>query len=263
MGIAISVRNASFSYVKGTSVWENISLDVYEGDCLCLLGSNGSGKTTLFNCMCGNLALTSGEIIVNGKNIRDYRAQELALALGAVFQEHSAPFPYSSLEVVRMGRAPHLGFLEMPSPRDTEIAYQAMSELGIEYLANESYTKISGGERQLVLIARALCQGAKTILFDEPTSHLDLKNQASVLSAIKALSLKGMTILFVSHSPEQAFKVGTKAVVLGGGGILAQGRVDEAITEASLSAAYGIEMKMYEGGKDGEMRRFFDTNAII
>ena len=173
MGIKLSIRNASFSYYNREMVWENINIDVRESECLCILGPNGCGKTTLFNCINGNYPLASGSVYINEKSIKEYSVIQLARTIGIVFQEHSAPFPYSSLEVVRMGRTPHLGLFGKPSTADTERAYSIMEELGIAHLSDKRYTHISGGERQLVLIARTLCQDPEIVLFDEPTSHLD------------------------------------------------------------------------------------------
>ena len=260
MAVKLSVTDAGFSYDSGAPVWEHLSLQVEEGECLCLLGPNGCGKTTLFRCLSGSLPLERGEVLVNGKNLRDYHVTELAKVLGIVFQEHSAPFPYSSLEVVRMGRAPHLGFLGKPAKQDTELAYSIMEELGIAHLAGKSYTQISGGERQLVLIARTLCQEPEIILFDEPTSHLDFKNQALVLQIIKRLSQKGMTILLTSHYPNHVWKIGTTAALLGIGGMVAQGPVDAVMTEQNLSEAYGVPVTIYDAESGGRKTRFCDPN---
>jgi iron complex transport system ATP-binding protein len=130
-----------------------------------------------------------------------------------------------------MGRTPYLGVFETPSRRDTELAYSIMEDLGIAHLAEKSYTHISGGERQLVLIARTLCQEPEIILFDEPTSHLDFKNQAIVLRTIKQLSEKGMTIVMTSHFPNHVWKIGTHVAMLGFKGMVVQGLVNEVMTE--------------------------------
>ncbi len=260
MSIKLSVKNACFAYDDGKPVWENINIDVEEGECLCLLGPNGCGKTTLFNCINGSYSLKSGSIYVNGKNIKDYSVTELAQTMGVVFQEHSAPFPYTSLEVVRMGRTPHLGMFDTPSQKDTELAYSIMEELGIAHLAGKSYTHISGGERQLVLIARTLCQQPEIILFDEPTSHLDFKNQAMVLRTIKKLSQKGMTIVMTSHFPNHAWKIGTSVAMLSYQGMVAHGPVEEVMTEENLSKTYGLEVKIYEAKSGTKRIRFCEPN---
>ena len=147
MTVKLSIRDASFGYGSSETVWENINIDVKDGECLCLLGPNGCGKTTLFNCINGNYQLKTGQILLNGKDVREFGVSELARTLGIVFQEHSAPFPYTALEVVRMGRTPHLGMFSTPDKKDTEHAYSIMEELGIAHLAGKRYTQISGGER--------------------------------------------------------------------------------------------------------------------
>jgi len=253
--IIIRVEKASFSYGK-KPVWEDLNLDVRRGECLSLLGPNGCGKTTLLNCISGSNYLTSGSIKIMDKEVSEYEVGERAKKLGYVFQEHSAPFPYSSIEVVRMGRTPHLGFFESPDEKDTELAYSIMEELGIAHLAGESYTQISGGERQLVLIARTLCQQPDILLFDEPTSHLDFKNQALVLRNIRKLSERGMTIIMTSHFPNHVWHVGDRVAMMGYDGIIADGPVDEVMTEENLSKTYGVPVRIFEG-KSGEKRTKF------
>jgi iron complex transport system ATP-binding protein len=260
MSIKISIRDACFGYNDHELVWHDINIDVKEGECLCLLGPNGCGKTTLFNCISGLYSLKSGSIYIKQKNIEAFSITELAKTMGIVFQEHRAPFPYSSLEVVRMGRTPYLGLFGKPSKKDTELAYSIMEEMGIAHLAGKSYTHISGGERQLVLIARTLCQGPEIILFDEPTSHLDFKNQAMVLRTIKRLSEKGMTIVLTSHFPNHVWKIGTSVAMLSNHGIVAQGPVDEVMTEKNLNQTYGVDIKIYDAQSGVNRIRFCDPN---
>lgn len=262
MAVKLSIRNASFGYNDNEPVWEDINIDVEEGDCLCLLGPNGCGKTTLLNCINGNYMLNAGSIYINRNNIKNMSVIQLAKTIGIVFQEHSAPFPYTSLEVVRMGRTPHLGLFESPSKQDTELAYSIMEELNIVHLANKSYTHISGGERQLVLIARTLCQQPEILLFDEPTSHLDFKNQAMVLRTIRTLSSKGMTIVMTSHFPNHVWDIGTRVAMLGNGGIVVQGLVDEVMTEENLTKTYGVKTKIYSANSDRERIRFCAPDLI-
>ena len=257
--IMVSVENATFSYGRKT-VWENLNLQVRRGECLSLLGPNGCGKTTLLNCISGSNPLTSGSIKIMGKGVDEYDVGERAKRMGYVFQEHSAPFPYTSIEVVRMGRTPHLGLFGSPKQEDTELAYEIMKQLGIERLAGVSYTQISGGERQLVLIARTLCQQPDIILLDEPTSHLDFKNQALVLRNIKRLSESGMTIIMTSHFPNHVWHVGNRVAMLGYDGIVADGSVEDVMTEENLSKTYGIPVKIYEGKSQDKTFRFCDPD---
>lgn len=260
ISVKLSIKNASFGYNGREPVWENINLEVREGECLCLLGPNGCGKTTLFNCIAGTYALNSGSIRINRKNVQDFSIHELARTMGIVFQDHVAPFPYSSLEVVRMGRTPHLGMFESPSKQDTQMAYRVMNELGIAHLAEKSYTHISGGERQLVLIARTLCQEPEIILFDEPTSHLDFKNQAMILQTIKRLSGQGMTIVLTSHFPNHVWKIGTAVAMLGNRHLVAQGPVEKVMTEENLSETYGVAVKIYKAVSGGGSMRYCEPD---
>ena len=256
MAPKIEVVNGSFSYNHKENIWENVNLQVNEGECVCLLGANGCGKTTLLHTMCGAHPITGGQVLVNGKNIQDYAITELAQTVGIVYQDHTVSFPYTSLEVVRMGRAPYLGMFQTPGREDTLLAYEIMKELGIADIADKSYSKISGGQRQLVLIARTLCQQPDVILFDEPTSHLDFKNQAIVMKSLQKLSDKGMTIVMTSHFPSHAWQVGTKVVLMGKKGIVAQGAPEEIMTEEHLSNIYDVKVRIVNKQTEGS-KAFF------
>ena len=210
----IEVVNGSFSYTKKNLIWENVNLQVNEGDCGCLLGANGCGKTTLLHTMCGAHPITGGQVLVNGKNIQDYAITELAQTVGIVYQDHTVSFPYTSLEVVRMGRAPYLSMFQTPSREDTLLAYEIMKELGIADIADKSYSKISGGQRQLVLIARTLCQQPDVILFDEPTSALDPEMVGEVLELMKEVAAEGMTMVIVTHEMGFAKEVADRIIFM-------------------------------------------------
>lgn len=257
MAVKLSIRSASFHYGPKV-VWQDINLDVEQGETLCLLGPNGCGKTTLLNCMHGSLPLSSGRITIDGQEVSTMTVTDIAKKMGYVFQEHSAPFPYSSLEVVRMGRAPHLGLFQSPSRQDTELARSIMQEMGIGHLAPQRYTNISGGERQLVLIARTLCQEPEIILFDEPTSHLDFKNQALVLQTVHRLAAKGLTIIMTSHFPNYAWLLNSRVAMMGSDGFVALGPAEEVMTEQNLSKTYGMNVKVYQG-VNGDKKMNFCT----
>jgi len=250
MSKLIEIKNAAFAYQGKEYIWKDVNLSIEQGDSVCILGANGCGKTTLFNCIAGNMPLNSGEISVAGKRIGDYSITELAKTVGIVYQEHSVSFPYTSLEVVRMGRTPYLGTFQTPSQKDTDMAYAIMEEMGIAHLAERPYSRISGGQRQLVLIARTLCQTPKAILFDEPTSHLDFRNQALVMKTLKNLSAKGMTIIMTSHSPAHAWQISNKTVLMGKGGIIAQGSPREIMTAENLERTYDVKVKIHRSEND-------------
>jgi len=250
MSNIIEIKDASFAYHGKEYIWENVNVDVKQGESVCILGANGCGKTTLFNCIAGNLPFTKGNGYIDGKLIEDYSITDLAKTIGIVYQEHSVSFPYTSLEVVRMGRTPYLGMFQTPGQEDTDMAYGIMEEMGIAHLAERPYSRISGGQRQLVLIARALCQSPKAILFDEPTSHLDFRNQALVMKTLRNLSAKGMTIIMTSHSPAHAWQVSTKTVLMGNHGIIAQGPPQEVVTAENLEKTYGVKVKLHRSDMD-------------
>jgi iron complex transport system ATP-binding protein len=250
MTARISLRNASFSY-GSLAVWRNLNLEIEPGETICLLGPNGCGKTTLLNCIHGDLTLNEGDIFLDGQDIKTLSTADIARKMGYVFQEHTASFPYDSLEIVRMGRAPHLKIFQSPSESDTRMAEKIMQDMGIDYLSDRLYTQISGGERQLVLIARTLCQGPEMILFDEPTSHLDFKNQAVVLETIMRLSQMGLTIVLTSHFPNHAWLLSGRVAMMNHRGIVALGPADEVMNEKNLSETYGVKVKVYES-RDGD-----------
>ena len=244
MSKKIEIVDASYTYDGENYIWEHLNAIVENGDHVCILGSNGCGKTTLFNCITGNVSLTSGHIYINGKDVREYSVSELAKIIGIVYQDHSIAFPYTSLEVVSMGRAPYLGLFESPKKEDTELAYHIMEELGIANLAEKRYSKISGGQRQLVLIARTLCQQPEVILFDEPTSHLDFKNQAIVMKTIHHLSKMGITTIMTSHLPTYAYRTSNKVFLMANKSILASGTPCEIMNEHNLQQTYGVRVKI-------------------
>ena len=250
MAKIIEVNNASFAYHGKDYIWEDVNLSVEQGDSVCILGANGCGKTTLFNCIAGNFQLAKGNIMIAGKPIDSYSVTELAKTIGIVYQEHSVAFPYASLEVVRMGRTPYLGMFQTPGQADTDMAYAIMEEMGIAHLAEKPYSRISGGQRQLVLIARTLCQNPKAILFDEPTSHLDFRNQALVMKTLRNLSAKGMTIIMTSQSPAHAWQISNKTVLMGNKGIIAQGPPQEVMTGENLEKTYGVKVKIHQSEAD-------------
>ena len=245
MTVKVQIKAAGFSYGY-KQVWQGINLGVEDGETICLLGPNGCGKTTLLNCIHGDLPLQQGEIAIDGQAVKAMTVTETARRIGYVFQEHSAPFPYNSLEVVRMGRAPHLGLFQSPSRADAVLARRIMTEMRIDHLCNKRYTEISGGERQLVLIARTLCQEPEIILFDEPTSHLDFRNQALVLDTIRRLSQKGLTIIMTSHFPNHAWQLSSRVAMMSNGGFVAVGPVEEVMTESNLSETYGLKVRVHQ-----------------
>ena len=240
----IRLTGAAFRYDQ-RDIFTNLSLDVYPGEVLCILGPNGCGKTTLLRCLSGALKLNHGTALLDGKDIASFDVVELARKIGFLYQEHTAPFPFSVLEVVRMGRTPYLGLFGNPSARDTALAELALEKVGMLHIKSKPYTQISGGERQLILIARTLAQEPEVILLDEPTSHLDFKNQALSLQMINKLAGQGISMIMTTHNPNHALLFPDMVALMNSGRFTAIGKATEVITEESLKATYGIDVKVF------------------
>jgi iron complex transport system ATP-binding protein len=245
--VKLEIKRVICGYGART-VLKDISVSVHNGEILCLLGPNGVGKTTLFKTILGFLKLQGGEILLNGENIRLWPRERLARAIGYVPQVHTPPFPFTVWDVVTMGRTAHLGVFASPSKKDVLIAEQALETLNIGFLRDRIYTEISGGERQMVLIARALTQEPKLLVMDEPTSNLDFGNQIRVLQQIKELAGRGLGVIMTSHFPDHAFLCSTKiALLLKDKGFIT-GEADEVVTEENMRAAYGVKVKIINSG---------------
>ncbi|AKN29744.1 iron ABC transporter ATP-binding protein [Clostridium carboxidivorans P7] len=239
----LEIKNVVCGYGK-KDVVNNISMNVSSGEILCLLGPNGVGKTTFFKTILGFLKLKGGEILVDGKNIHSCSRKQLAKIIGYVPQSHTPPFPFKVFDVVLMGRTAHLSMFSSPSKEDRKIVERALEDLKIDYLRDKIYTEISGGERQMVLIARALAQDPKILIMDEPTSNLDFGNQIRVLEQINKLSERGLAIIMTSHYPNHAFLCSTKVAFMQKSNVFTVGTVDEVVTEDNLKEAYGINVKI-------------------
>lgn len=224
-------------------VVNGISFSVSSSEILCLLGPNGVGKTTLFKSILGFLRLRGGSILADGEDVLRWDRKRFAKTIGYVPQAHTPPFPFSVLDVVTMGRTAHLGAFGTPSGEDREIAEGCLENLGIAYLRDRIYTEISGGERQMVLIARALSQQPEILVMDEPTSNLDFGNQMQVLSQVKRLAEGGMGIVMTSHFPDHAFLCASRVALLRRDGFQI-GDPESIVTEENLQAVYGVRVKI-------------------
>ena len=238
------VRNISFSY-EGEEIFSDISFSIDKGDVLCILGPNGTGKTTLIKCLNGLHDIDSGEILINGRNIKRLSFREISTHIGYIPQSHVPSFPFKVLDVV-MGRAPYLNLTDSPKKEDIEIALNALKTLGIEHIMDKEYTNLSGGERQLVFLARILCQQPDILILDEPTSHLDFGNQIKLLEIIDNLSKAGLSIIMSSHFPDHAFLSSNKVAILKDKKFIDFGTPDEVVTEENLRRAYSIDVKLIE-----------------
>ncbi|BAK99059.1 putative ABC transporter ATP-binding protein [Oscillibacter valericigenes Sjm18-20] len=245
----LNVNSAVCGYREAV-VLENISLSVSSSEILCLLGPNGVGKTTLFKTILGFLKLKGGSIRADGEDLGTWTRKKYAQKIGYVPQTHTPPFPFTVFDVVAMGRTAHMGSFASPSKEDLEIAEKSLNDLGILWLRDRIYTEISGGERQMVLIARALTQQPELLVMDEPTSNLDFGNQLRVLKQIRKLAESGMGIMMTTHFPDHAFLCASRVALLSQSGFFI-GTPDEIITEESLRAVYGVDVKIVETPVDG------------
>lgn len=239
----LELRDVACGYGE-KRVLHNITFSLCSGEVLCLLGPNGVGKTTLFKTILGFMALQEGQVLLDGRDIRLWMPKNRAKAIGYVPQAHEPPFPYKVMDVVMMGRTAHMGRFAMPSKEDEKAAQEALESIGVSFLKDEIYTEISGGERQMVLIARALAQSPEILVMDEPTSNLDFGNQMRILEQIKRLALRGFGIIMTTHFPDHAFLCSNKVALLAKNNSLTIGTADEVISEKNLKAAYGVNVKI-------------------
>jgi iron complex transport system ATP-binding protein len=245
----LEIKDAVFGYKhkqKEKIVLEGISMEIKPGELWCLLGANGAGKTTMYRTILGFLPLLQGEILVDGTPIGQIPREQLAKRIAYVPQYHTPPFPYSVYDVVLMGRGAHISRFSVPGTQDEKITMEMLERMNILHLKDEIYTEISGGERQLVLIARALAQQADYILMDEPTSNLDYGNQMRLLKEIRNLTQEGIGICFTTHYPDHAFLTDASVLALEDRKNWRAGKAGEVITEELLHTMYGLDAKILE-----------------
>ncbi len=236
-----SVNELSCGY-QGTPVLSGLNFAVDSGAVLCILGPNGVGKTTLFKTILGLLPAIAGTITVDGAPILAWPVRKRAQVMGFVPQSHIPPFPYTVQQVVVMGRTAHLGTLSAPKERDYALADQALADLGISHLGDKIYTRISGGERQMVLIARALVQAPQILLMDEPAANLDFANQAMVLETVRTLARRGIIVIMTTHTPDHVFLCGSDVLLLTRERAMLRGTPEEIMTAENMRRAYGIDV---------------------
>src|SRR5580692_711774 len=241
----LTARDLSIGYGNRV-VGSGISLTVLPGEVLCLLGPNGAGKTTLFRTLLGLQPPLAGTVAIDGVKLEFLKPYDIAQRLAYVPQAHVTEFSYSVLDVVLMGRTARLRSFASPGSEDRRIALARLASLGIDDLAEHDYTQISGGQRQLVLIARALAQDTPFLIMDEPTASLDFGNQAMVLARIRELSAEGYGIVLSTHDPDHALLLATRVAIIADGGVKMIGKPDEVVTAQTLSALYRTEVEVEE-----------------
>lgn len=242
--MGLEVKSLSFSYGRNL-VLDGVELSLNFGEILVLLGPNGSGKSTLLKCINKILKPSNGVVLLDGKEVLKMGENEVSKIFGYVPQEHKPPFPYKVIDFVLFGRTPYIGIFSKPNERDYEVAMNSLRLVGMEKFAERPYTELSGGERQLVLIARALATEAKILLLDEPTAHLDFRNTHRVLGIIrKIVKERNLSAIMTLHDPNLAQKYGDKIALIYKGRIEKFGAPEDVIKEDFIKMAYGIDVEL-------------------
>jgi ABC transporter related len=239
-------ENISFAYKKEHLILNDISLEVNSGEIVCVLGPNGTGKTTMLRCLLGFNKPSKGKITIDGKQMHELGVKNRAKCLAYVPQYSSLSFPYTVKEVVLMGRTAYLSYGMPFSKVDYDFAIKTIDRLGISHISDSLYNELSGGQKQMVLLARALTQDAKILIMDEPTANLDYSNQVKMLETIKQLVNEGYGILMTSHFPNHAFLTESRVILMKGGKKLYDGNPDEIITTESLTNLYQTSVEVSE-----------------
>jgi iron complex transport system ATP-binding protein len=241
----LCVEDLRFAYDgERRPVVDGVSLRLGRGEVLAILGPNGAGKTTLLYILLGILKAQSGRIWLAGRELSACPRNEISRAVGLVPQFEHVAFEYSVEEYVLMGRAPHLGMLELPTQDDDRLAVESLDQLGLLPLRHRSMLELSGGERQMVVLARALAQQARLLLMDEPLAHLDLSNKGRILAVIRRLSGAGVAVVFTTHEPDMVQGVAHRVLLMREGRVVASGRTDAVVTSETLSQTYGVPIRV-------------------
>lgn len=235
----LAVKQVSFHY--GTqSILNQISLSVTPGEIVALLGANGAGKSTLLQLMLGLIKPSSGQVLLNNKPLSHYRRKEIARHIAYVPQHHECPFPYKVCDVIAMGLFSQRHFLGA-SPIDSQARIMKLLErFHLAHLSQKPYPQLSGGQQQIVLMCRALIQGASILVLDEPASALDFGHQARLLAHLRQLASTGLAVVMSTHHPQHATAIATRAVLMRQGHLIGQGKPAEVLTETKLSQLYEL-----------------------
>lgn len=239
----LEAMDLSFGY-HGRSVGRETNIVVRSGEVMCLLGPNGCGKTTLFKTLLGLLAMQGGDVRIDQRSINRMKRPELARLIAYVPQASAVSFPYTALDLVLMGRVAHRGIFSGPTAEDARIALDALDQLGIADLAHRDVTQLSGGQRQLVVVARAVAQVAPLIVMDEPTASLDFGNQVAVLRHVRRLAAGGTGIVLSTHNPDHAFAIADRVALMRRGQLLVDGKPAAVLTSERLASVYDVDVRI-------------------
>ena len=243
----ISLSNLRFSYETNLrDVISGLSLDIPAGSIAAILGPNGAGKSTLLHIILGILTPQDGRILIDGKDLSSYSRREMSRLVGLVPQIEHIPFEFSVMEYVLLGRAPYLGILQMPSEEDYQIVAEIIQATKLTHLAHRPVLDLSGGERQMVLLARALAQQPRILLLDEPTSHLDLSNKGHILQILRDQAEQGVTVIFTTHDPYTAVLSARYLILMREGRILDTGPMEKVLKSEKLTSTYGVPVRVVD-----------------
>ena len=245
---AIEAYDLSFEYSRNNPVLKNLSFSIEEGSITAVLGRNGCGKTTLLDCLIGFNKPTEGKLTVFDKEITEFSPREFAERISYVPQSTEINMDYKVSEFILFGRTCHLKLGESPGKKDQELMKESAKRFNLTHLLDKDVNKVSGGERQLCYLARAVCQESEIIIMDEPTSALDFGNQAKFLRLIKGLKDEGKTIVFTTHNPNHVMELGCDVLMMKDGSISFAGNSEEVMTEKNISSLYGEDVRLSSDG---------------
>lgn len=254
----LEIKNLACGYKN--ILLRDLSFKADKGDFVCILGSNGSGKSTLIKTIVGLLPAQAGHILINEENIKDWTWPKRARTIAYIPQHFNSTFPYKGGEIVLMGRTSYLNFGARPQKEDLDIAREAMDRLNILHLENKIYSKMSGGERQLVKIAQALSQKAKILVMDEPTNNLDFGNQITMIKHLEKCLDLGLLVIMATHFPDQALRYGSKAILLKDGESRIIKKPQENLKAEDLENLYGVKIELIEISNEDRRRKLCLTN---
>ncbi len=238
--MVLDISSLSFNF-GSKNILADIDLSIKNNGIVGIIGPNGSGKSTLLKCIYRVLKPKTGTIFIDGKNINDYQFKETAKKMAVVAQHNDTHFDFNVLEMVLIGRSPHKKFMERDSAEDIELAYKALEQVNMKDFADRNFSSLSGGEKQRIILARALVQNTDCLILDEPTNHLDIKHQLHFMSLAKDLKI---TVISAIHDLNIAAMYCNKIYALKGGQIIAAGSVNEVITEEVIKTLYDVEAKI-------------------